>query len=232
MLAQRSAGLADAERVWVRLCNRSARWSLDILHHFYLSEEQAVNVLGRTIVGWKILPWQLSIDMVLSCATWRTRVSPTSTIGVWSRAGPFGTRPNWELSNRVFDPQDDRQHLQHNQLVDRGKNEHNPSVTPVATLWKQRSLERRARWNFVQDTEATLRNGKMRQKQHRVCRGSCLHPKRLREYVQKFQKEFFKRSKESTQCVHRWEYGICQHLPDLAGNLPAGSYHCTGHNGS
>ena len=111
VLAQRSAGLADAERVWVRLCNRSARWSLDILHHFYLSEEQAVNVLGRTIVGWKILPWQLSVDMVLCCAAWRTRMSQTSTIGVWSRAGPFGTRPNWELSNRVFDPQDDRQHL-------------------------------------------------------------------------------------------------------------------------
>ena len=43
-----------------------------------------------------------------------------------------------------------------------------------------------------------------------------------------FRLEFFKRSKESTQCVHRLEYGICQHLPDLAGNLPAGSYHCTG----
>ena len=64
----------------------------------------------------------------------------------------------------------------HNQLVDRGKNgfnNQNPSVTPVATLWKKRSPERRARWNFVQDTEASIRNGKMRQKQHRVCRGSC-----------------------------------------------------------
>ena len=61
---------------------------------------------------------------------------------------------------------------------------------------------------------------------------SCLKrfmpPSQKIERVQKFQKEFFKRSKESTQCVHRWEYGICQHLPDLAGNLPAGSYHCTG----
>ena len=80
----------------------------------------------------------------------------------------IGCSPTAYLIHKMSD------NIYHNQLVDRGKNgfnNQNPSVTPVATLWKQRSQERRARWNFVLDTEATLRNGKMRQKQHRVCRG-------------------------------------------------------------